>query len=206
MEFVKAKPAPEPSASVPADDSDAEPESVDPSQRAAVSQEILSSAFVASMFAVPSSDDEEYVMVEPVSTTRPPVSELTMLQVLEGIVDGKLSVNIPVSVWKSFDASDTLGVCDSRPSPLPTSPPPSLPLDDLCVNGYAVCEPNAAFGSRVCPALVSAIRSLTAAGWPPIFAFVFDELWQYVAQYVQPIMASVLGSSCVCVPSPPCPV
>ena len=57
--------------------------------------------------------------------------------------------------------------------------------------------PQDAFSSEICPALEGAIRALVAAGWPPVFAFVYDELWAYIAQYIQPVMASILGSSCM---------
>lgn len=97
------------------------------------------------------------------------------------------------------DDSPALGVTDHA-GPVSTRFAPTGPLgfptQDLIDKGFATQAPQTAF-ARACPSIEAAVRALTAAGWPPVFVFVFDELWEYVAQYVQPAMATVLGPSCL---------
>eukprot|EP01116_Phalansterium_solitarium_P001701 TRINITY_DN11517_c0_g1_i1.p1 TRINITY_DN11517_c0_g1~~TRINITY_DN11517_c0_g1_i1.p1 ORF type:complete len:461 (+),score=103.89 TRINITY_DN11517_c0_g1_i1:124-1383(+) len=49
-------------------------------------------------------------------------------------------------------------------------------------------------------AIVRAVLAVKAAGWPPIFAFVFDELWHLVAS-LWPAMDGQLGVECLLEPS-----
>ena len=49
--------------------------------------------------------------------------------------------------------------------------------------------------------LGTVIRALAAAGWPPVFVFVFDDLWRYIAEHVWSCMTPVLGTTCVLEPS-----
>jgi hypothetical protein len=190
-------------ASIGSHDSDCESvqEVVDSHQSNAVSQEIMSSSFVMNMFALPDSDDELVppAYSTPISVTSKPRDILTMspIDMLEAIVDGSLVLELPASYWLAHDGSGVLGIeLDKHDAFVPRLPLCS-PSHDLSAKGYAVYESQEAFSREICPSLVNTIKSLVAAGWPPVFVFVYDELWAYVAQYIQPLMSQVLGPSCV---------
>lgn len=67
--------------------------------------------------------------------------------------------------------------------------------------GYFVDEPEDGEIER--PKLrkmVQTIRALKRAGWPSVFAFVFDEVWEMFRR-IWPLMTEVLGGECVLEPS-----
>jgi hypothetical protein len=173
---------------------------VDSHQSNTVSQEIMSSSFVMNMFALPDSDDEfdgpPYAVSNAASVPQD-IGSMSPVDILECIVDGSLGLGLPASYWLSHDASGVLGIERHTHSDFSPRQPVTSPSHDLNTTGYTVYESQAAFARDVCPSLVNAIKSLVAAGWPPVFMFVFDELWAYVAQYIQPLMSHVLGPSCL---------
>lgn len=182
-------------------DADSVVEVVDPAMSATVTQEIMSSAFVTSMFMVPSSDDEEGPHDSPAPVPAPVVPPSTPLELLEALVDGRASLELPESYWKGYDLSNSLGLGDIGSIPVGPCDTAAVPVAHLADTGYAVCQPDSLFSDSVCPALVAAVRKLTEDGWPPIFVFVFDALWVYVAKYVQASMGAILGQSCLLEPS-----
>lgn len=188
----------------PAPDSEADSvvDDIDSFQRPALSQEIMSSAFVTSMFATPSSDDEGTEGVNPYAG---PVHEkvaapMSAVDFLEALVEGAAELTMLAEDWKVFDSSGLLGIENWRPS-CGGCEPGAFPLESLGKNGFAVHPPDETFQKTICPLLEAAINQLTSAGWPPVFVFVFDELWTYIAQYVQPAMGAVLGPACLLEPS-----
>jgi len=67
--------------------------------------------------------------------------------------------------------------------------------------GYFVDEPDSGEIERVkLGHMVKAIRALKQAGWPSVFAFVFDEIWEMFRR-IWPLMNDVLGGECVLEPS-----
>lgn len=123
---------------------------------------------------------------------------------LQGLVDGSLHLALPPAYWQAFDASHSLALSESGIRDGLASGPSALSLgtkEELARTGYSVVDAGSLPGPDLPEAVYHTARALAAAGWPPVFVFVFDALWAYIVHRVWPTVTPVLGASCVLEPS-----
>ena len=75
------------------------------------------------------------------------------------------------------------------------SPEMPLAFDLLRRDGFVVRPPLVC--SRDMEHLASLMDRLEIAGWPPVFCFMSDSVWDFVAEHVWPVVRTLLGVDCV---------
>jgi hypothetical protein len=70
-----------------------------------------------------------------------------------------------------------------------------LPFDLLRRDGFVVRPPLVSTDHMMC--LASVMDRLESEGWPPVFCFMNDAVWDFVAASVWPVVRALLGVDCV---------
>lgn len=175
--------------------------------------QILSS--VTSMFALPDSSDEDSddggLGAGPYARERAAAQEAAARGdargALEGLAEGHLQFNeaAMLSYWRDRAGEFGLHVCAGDETRAGSEAAyvegdATDSIGHLAEHGYFVKRPASTPTVAALSQVAAFVRAIKADGWPPVFAFLCDEIWA-VIDALWPAMAQVLGDDCVLEPS-----